>query len=81
MSLTFSLYDEMLSYGLFALCNSNRCNHSPKEIMECFIYIEVWNSAIFVLDKNPIVIQTMGLDTNIYVKHFVMNRIYLKVIE
>eukprot|EP00957_Ditylum_brightwellii_P085068 6467896-Ditylum_brightwellii.AAC.1 len=33
--------------------------------MDYFIHIQLWNGATLVLDRNPIFIQTMGLDTKV----------------
>jgi len=50
---------------LFALCNNNADNPSPNEIMDYFVHIEMWSGATLVLDTNPAVIKTMGLDTKV----------------
>eukprot|EP00957_Ditylum_brightwellii_P098229 7484447-Ditylum_brightwellii.AAC.1 len=33
--------------------------------MDYFFHIEMWNGAMLVLDTNPAVIKTMGLDTKV----------------
>eukprot|EP00957_Ditylum_brightwellii_P007035 532625-Ditylum_brightwellii.AAC.1 len=33
--------------------------------MDYFIHIEMWNGATLVLDTNPAIIKTMGLDTKV----------------
>jgi len=48
---------------LFALFNNNADNPSPKEVLDYFVNIEMWNGATLVLNRNPAVIKTMGLDT------------------
>mmetsp|Transcript_24083 Transcript_24083/g.35022 ORF Transcript_24083/g.35022 Transcript_24083/m.35022 type:complete len:311 (+) Transcript_24083:109-1041(+) len=62
---------------LFALCISNTLivsrhfpqyltlTHPPKETMDYFIRIQLWNGTTLVLDRNPTVIKTMGLDTKV----------------
>jgi len=56
---------EILFAHLFALCHNNTDNHSPREIMDYFIRIQLWNGTTLVLDRNPTVIKTMGLDTKV----------------
>eukprot|EP00957_Ditylum_brightwellii_P119158 9089192-Ditylum_brightwellii.AAC.1 len=48
---------------LFALYNNNADNLTPKEIMDYFVHIKMWNGVTLVLDRNPAVIKTIGLDT------------------
>eukprot|EP00957_Ditylum_brightwellii_P034331 2604365-Ditylum_brightwellii.AAC.1 len=48
---------------LFALFNNNADNPSPNEILDYFVHFEMWNGAKLVLDRNPAVIKTIGLDT------------------
>uniref|UniRef100_A0A7S4W510 Ankyrin repeat protein n=2 Tax=Ditylum brightwellii TaxID=49249 RepID=A0A7S4W510_9STRA len=56
---------EVLLSRLFDLYNSNTHTLPPKEIMDYFIHIEMWNAVTLVLDRNPAVIKTMGLDTKV----------------
>eukprot|EP00957_Ditylum_brightwellii_P088971 6775343-Ditylum_brightwellii.AAC.1 len=58
-------YVEMLFTRLFAICNNNTDHHTPKEIMDYFICIQLWNGTTLVLDRNPTVIKAMGLDTKV----------------
>eukprot|EP00957_Ditylum_brightwellii_P169357 12890154-Ditylum_brightwellii.AAC.2 len=60
---------KVLLSHLFALCNisTNDTCPPPKEIMDYFIHIQLWNGVTLVLDRhNPTaLIQTMGLDTKV----------------
>jgi len=60
---------EVLFSHLFALCNNNTDNHYPKETIDYFIRIELWNGVTLVLDRHPTlmspVTETMGLDTKV----------------
>jgi len=56
---------KVLFSHLFALFNKDADNPSPNKIMDCFVHIEMWNGATLVLDTNPAVIKTMGLDTKV----------------
>eukprot|EP00957_Ditylum_brightwellii_P004732 359886-Ditylum_brightwellii.AAC.1 len=56
---------ERLISQLSALCNSNTDNPSPNEILNFFVRIELWNGITFVLDKHPIVVKAIDLDTNV----------------
>uniref|UniRef100_A0A7S1ZWQ8 Uncharacterized protein n=1 Tax=Ditylum brightwellii TaxID=49249 RepID=A0A7S1ZWQ8_9STRA len=58
---------EVLLSRLFDLYNSNTHTLPPKEIMDYFIHIQLWNGVTLVLDRhNPTaLIQTMGLDTKV----------------
>mmetsp|Transcript_16111 Transcript_16111/g.23669 ORF Transcript_16111/g.23669 Transcript_16111/m.23669 type:complete len:119 (-) Transcript_16111:1251-1607(-) len=55
---------EFLFSHLFALHNNDAGNPSPNEIMDYFVRIEMWNGVSLVLDRNPAVVKTIGLDTN-----------------
>mmetsp|Transcript_24090 Transcript_24090/g.35033 ORF Transcript_24090/g.35033 Transcript_24090/m.35033 type:complete len:90 (+) Transcript_24090:141-410(+) len=50
---------------LFALYNNDAGNPSPNEIMDYFVRIEMWNGVSLVLDSNPAVVKTIGLDTKV----------------
>jgi len=56
---------KMLFSHLFSLCSNNTHNHSPKEIMEYFIRIQLWNGTTLVLDRHPTVIKTINIDTKV----------------
>mmetsp|Transcript_6836 Transcript_6836/g.10364 ORF Transcript_6836/g.10364 Transcript_6836/m.10364 type:complete len:224 (-) Transcript_6836:92-763(-) len=55
---------KVLFSHLFAIYNNNAGNPSPNEIMDYFVRIEMWNGVSLVLDRNPAVVKTIGLDTN-----------------
>mmetsp|Transcript_6845 Transcript_6845/g.10379 ORF Transcript_6845/g.10379 Transcript_6845/m.10379 type:complete len:235 (-) Transcript_6845:193-897(-) len=55
---------KVLFSHLFALYNNDAGNPSPNEIMDYFVRIEMWNGVSLVLDSNPAVVKTIGLDTN-----------------
>mmetsp|Transcript_16113 Transcript_16113/g.23673 ORF Transcript_16113/g.23673 Transcript_16113/m.23673 type:complete len:224 (-) Transcript_16113:1179-1850(-) len=55
---------KVLFSHLFALYNNDAGNPSPNEIMDYFVRIEMWNGVSLVLDRNPAVVKTIGLDTN-----------------
>jgi len=50
---------------LFALYNNKAYNHTPREIMNYFIRIQMWNGVTLVLDTHPTVIKTMDLDMKV----------------
>eukprot|EP00957_Ditylum_brightwellii_P207906 15355070-Ditylum_brightwellii.AAC.1 len=56
---------KVLLSHLFHLCSSNAHTHSPKDIMDYFISIHLWNGAMLVLDRHPTIIKTMDLDTKL----------------
>mmetsp|Transcript_27118 Transcript_27118/g.34597 ORF Transcript_27118/g.34597 Transcript_27118/m.34597 type:complete len:93 (-) Transcript_27118:237-515(-) len=53
---------KVLFSHLFAIYNNNAGNPSPNEIMDYFVRIEMWNGVSLVLDSNPDVVKTIGLD-------------------
>jgi len=50
---------------LYALCSNDTDNPSPNEIMDCFIHVEMWNGVTLNVDRNPAVIKTIGLVTEV----------------
>eukprot|EP00957_Ditylum_brightwellii_P113600 8660833-Ditylum_brightwellii.AAC.1 len=55
---------KILFSHLFAVYNNNAGNPFPHETMGYFVHIEMWNGVSLVLDSNPAVVKTIGLDTN-----------------
>jgi len=45
--------------------NSNAHACLPKDILEYFISIQLWNGAMLVLDRHSTVIKTMALETKL----------------
>eukprot|EP00957_Ditylum_brightwellii_P067215 5101286-Ditylum_brightwellii.AAC.1 len=56
---------KVLFSHLFAVYTKDAGNSSPNEIMDYFVRIEMWNGVMLVLDSNPAVVKTIGLDTKV----------------
>eukprot|EP00957_Ditylum_brightwellii_P205616 15344627-Ditylum_brightwellii.AAC.1 len=56
---------KVLFSHLYALCSNDTDNPSPNEIMDCFIHVEMWNGVTLNVDRNPAVIKTIGLVTEV----------------